>query len=191
MLRRSVLWRTPAGKRVRVDSTRMVSMTQRHLAVLTLEVTVLDGDAPIVISSQLLNRQDGKDEYHDSSRSMGEATDPRKAAAFAERVLEPRLHYAREDRMMLGYQCASSRMTIAVAADHWIQTDDEVETVLREDEDLTKMVFRVEARRGQHDPPGQGRGLPLLARGAGQGALRPVRPHPRPGGPARRRPLPP
>ena len=28
----------PSGKRVRVDSTRMVSMTQRHLAIMTLEV---------------------------------------------------------------------------------------------------------------------------------------------------------
>ena len=32
VLRRSLVWRTPSGKRVRVDSTRMVSMTQRHLA---------------------------------------------------------------------------------------------------------------------------------------------------------------
>ena len=64
VLRRSLIWRTPSGKRVRVDSTRMVSMTQRHLVVLTLEVTMLSGDAPLVISSQLLNRQDGVDEYH-------------------------------------------------------------------------------------------------------------------------------
>lgn len=148
VLRRSVVWRTPSGKRVQVDSSRMVSMTQRHLAVLTLEVTMLEGDAPLVISSQLLNRQDGKDEYHDASRSMGEATDPRKAGGFDDRVLEPRLHYARDDRMLLGYQCAKSRMTIAVAADHWLETTDRVQTVLREDEDLTKMTFRVEATEG-------------------------------------------
>jgi alpha,alpha-trehalose phosphorylase len=149
VLRRSVVWRTPSGKRVQVDSTRMVSMTQRHLAVITLEVTMLEGAAPIVISSQLLNRQDGKDEYHDPSRAMGEATDPRKAGAFDERVLEPRLHYAREDRMMLGYECANSRMTIVVGADHQLVTDDPFETVLREDEDLTKVVFRVEATQGR------------------------------------------
>ena len=94
MLRRSLVWRTPSGKRVLVESTRMVSMTQRHLAVLTLEVTMLDGDAPIVISSQLLNRQDGQDEYHTPYEAMGEGTDPRKAAAFDERVLLPRMHYA-------------------------------------------------------------------------------------------------
>jgi alpha,alpha-trehalose phosphorylase len=148
VLRRSMVWRTPSGKRVRIDSTRMVSMTQRHLAVFTLEVTMLSGDAPIVISSQLLNRQDGKDEYHDSKHAMGEHIDPRKASPFQERVLLPQLHYAREDRMMLGYRCARSEMTIAVAADHRIETSDEVETVLSHDEDLTKMAFRVDAKEG-------------------------------------------
>jgi alpha,alpha-trehalose phosphorylase len=148
VLRRSLIWRTPSGKRVRVDSTRMVSMTQRHLAVITLEVTMLSGDAPIVISSQLLNRQDGKDEYHDAAQSMGGHVDPRKASGFEERVLLPRLHFAREDRMMLGYRCANSQMTIAVGADHHLLATDEMETVLIDDEDLTKMVFRVEAHQG-------------------------------------------
>ncbi len=148
VLRRSLVWRTPSGKRVKIDSTRMVSMTQRHLALLTMEVTMLSGDAPIVISSQLLNRQDGKDEYHDSVHAMGEHVDPRKASSFTERVLVPQLHYARADRMLLGYRCAKSMMTIAVGADHRIETPDEVETILREEEDLTKMTFRIEAYAG-------------------------------------------
>ncbi len=148
VLRRSLVWRTPSGKRVRVDSTRMVSMTQRHLAVLTLEVTMLSGDAPIVVSSQLLNRQDGKDEYHDSTQSMGEHLDPRKATGFDDRVLVPQLHFANEDRMMLGYRCANSRMTIAIGADHHVETPDELETFLVDDQDLTKMAFRIDAREG-------------------------------------------
>ena len=148
ILRRSLVWRTPAGKRVRVDSTRMVSITQRHLALLTLEVTMLSGNAPIVISSQLLNRQDGEDEYHDPNRAMGLGIDPRKAGGFTDRVLLPRLQLAREDRMMLGYQCAGSRMTLAVAADHTLRTEDPHEVVLRDDPDLTKLVLRVEAREG-------------------------------------------
>ncbi len=148
VLRRMLVWRTPSGKRVRIDSTRMISMTQRHLAVMTLEVTMLSGDAPIVISSQLLNRQDGKDEYHDSRHAMGEHADPRRAAAFEGRVLVPQQHYCREDRMMLGYRCAKSKMTIAVGADHRIETPDGLETILRHDEDLTKTTFRVEAMEG-------------------------------------------
>ncbi len=148
VLRRSLVWRTPSGKRVRVESTRMVSMTQRHLAVLTLEVTMLFGDAPVLVSSQLLNRQDGEDEYHEPAMAKGAATDPRKAGTFPARVLEPKLHLANEERMMLGYRCANSGMTVAVAADHTLVTDDRHEVVLRGDEDQTKMVFRVDAREG-------------------------------------------
>ena len=71
VLRRDIIWRTPAGKRVKVSSTRMVSFTQRHLAIMTFEVTMLDADAPVAISSQMLNRQDGEDEYHVRAAAMG------------------------------------------------------------------------------------------------------------------------
>ncbi len=148
VLRRSVIWRTPSGKRVKIDSTRMVSMTQRHLVVLTLDVTMMSGDAPVVVSSQLLNRQDGVDEYHVHSDASLDLLDPRKAAAFVGRVLEPRIQMAKDDRMMLGYQCANSRMTVAVAADHTVHTPDPYEVVMGDEPDLTKMVFRVDAREG-------------------------------------------
>jgi len=148
VLHRNLTWRTPSGKRVRIESTRMVSMTQRHLAVLTLEITMLTGSAPIVVSSQLVNRQDAGDEYQSTAHAHGDQVDPRKAAAFDERVLLPRMSYANEDRMLLGYQCHRSGMTIAVAADHRFQTIDAVETIVRHDDDLAKMVFRVEADEG-------------------------------------------
>jgi alpha,alpha-trehalose phosphorylase len=148
VLRRKLIWRTPSGKRVRIDSTRMVSMTQRHLAIMTLEVEVLTGDAPIVISSQILNRQDGIDEYRMPTTAGGEIVDPRKAGAFGQRVLLPRMSYATDDRLMLGYQCAHSGMTVAVAADHTLHTSDEVETVARAEDDLAKVVFRVDATQG-------------------------------------------
>ena len=148
VLRRHLIWRTPSGKRVRIDSTRMVSMTQRHLAVMTLEVEVLTGDAPVVISSQILNRQDGLDEYRMPTGHSAEPVDPRKAAAFAGRVLLPRMSYATPERMLLGYQCAHSGMTIAVAADHVLDTPDDHEVVTRSDDDQAKMVFRIDATQG-------------------------------------------
>lgn len=148
VLSRTLVWRTPAGKRVRVVSTRMVSMTERHLALLSLEVTLLDGDAPIVISSQMLNRQDGKDEYHVADAALGEGIDPRKAAGFDHRVLLPRGHYSTDDRMMLGYVCSRSRMTVAVAADHVLTCDDTYEIIHGAEEDSAKYVVRVDATEG-------------------------------------------
>jgi alpha,alpha-trehalose phosphorylase len=147
VLRRRLVWRTPSGKRVRIDSTRMVSMSQRHLALMTLEIEMLTGDAPIVISSQILNRQDGLDEYRMPHPTTG-ILDPRKAATFGDRVLVPRLNYATGERLALGYQCAHSGMTIAVAADHLMATTDECEVVSRSDDDQAKLVFRVDATAG-------------------------------------------
>jgi len=153
ILHRNLIWRTPSGKRVRIESTRMVSMTQRHLAVMTLEITMLTGSAPVVISSQLINRQDGRDEYQGSRPStlahlQGDQVDPRKSATFADRVLEPHMHYSTDERLMLGYQCARSGMTIAVAADHELQTVDSYETVHRAEQDQVKVVYRVDATEG-------------------------------------------
>ena len=39
----------------------MVSFTQRHLAVMTFEVTLLDKPAPVAVSSQIINRNGGLD----------------------------------------------------------------------------------------------------------------------------------
>ncbi len=148
-LRRDFVWRTPSGKRVQVRSSRMVSFTERHLAIMTLEVTMLDGDAPVVVSSQILNRQDGVDEYHVTRDSMGTGFDPRKAAAFAERVLEPRANWHSDRRMILGYRCATSKMTIAVGADHTILTDNVHEDLIATENDLGRRVFRVDAKQGK------------------------------------------
>jgi alpha,alpha-trehalose phosphorylase len=148
VLRRELVWRTPSGKRVQVRSTRMACMTQRHLAVLTVEVTMLSGESPIVISSQLLNRQDGRDEYHVTSAAMGEGVDPRRASAFEQRVLVPAMSYAADGRLGLGYCCAQSGMTLAVVADNRIETDQPLETRLSHEDDLAKLVLRVEATEG-------------------------------------------
>ena len=121
-LRRELVWRTPSGKRVRVSSSRMVSFTHRHLAALTFEVTMLDDSAPVVISSQLMNRQDGEDEYHVRDAALGEGKDPRKARKFGQRVLEPRLQ-RENDNVVLGYRCANSQMTLACGYRHLVETD--------------------------------------------------------------------
>jgi alpha,alpha-trehalose phosphorylase len=95
ILTREVLWVTPSGKRVRIRDERIVSFVERHLAVLRLEVVVENADAPVTISCQLINRQDGEDVYGGvpsmAAGSPGEKVgfDPRKAERFGDRVLQP------------------------------------------------------------------------------------------------------
>lgn len=148
---RDIVWRTPAGKRVRVRSTRMVSLTERHLVVMTFEVTLLDASAPVAISSQILNRQDGEDEYHVAAKAMGDGFDPRKAGRVNRRVLNPVLNRgnAETGRVELGYRCADSGMTLAVAADHDFATDNVYEWSVTTDDDLAKVVYRIDAEPNQ------------------------------------------
>jgi alpha,alpha-trehalose phosphorylase len=148
VLTRDIVWRTPAGKRVRVSSQRMVSFAHRHLAVLTFEVTLLDASAPVVVSSQLLNRQDGEDEYHVRSAALGEGQDPRQARKFDHRVLDPRLQREKDNEIVLGYRCANSRMTLACGTRHHIETSCQVEVTTDVDADLAKTVFTVRATPG-------------------------------------------
>ncbi|WP_106847739.1 glycoside hydrolase family 65 protein [Blastococcus sp. Marseille-P5729] len=149
VLRREVVWRTPSGKRVRISSKRMVSFTQRHLAIMQIQVTMLEGDAPVVISSQILNRQDGRDEYNIPEHAMGKHFDPRKASNFEGRVLEPKLNWYSDRRMILGYRATNSGMTLAVGADHAISTDNEYEQLNSSDDDYAKKVYRVHAHEGR------------------------------------------
>ncbi|MFD1718161.1 glycoside hydrolase family 65 protein [Georgenia deserti] len=149
VLRRDIDWRTPAGKHVRISSSRMVSFTERHLAIMTYEITVLDSDAPVTVSSQILNRQDGSDEYDVREAALGSRFDPRRAESFTERVLQPQCQWHGDGRYVLGYRCTNSGMTLAVAADHSIETDNQVEELGFVEEDLAKHVYRIRARQGR------------------------------------------
>lgn len=147
-LRRHLIWRTPGGKRVQLTTRRMVSMTERHVGLITLEVTVLDDDAAVVVSSQILNRQDGEDEYHVPSAALGEGFDPRRAESFERRVLIPEGNGVEDGQPWLGYRVARSGMTIAVAAHHDIQTTDPHTVSTDVQDDLAKVTVCVAATAG-------------------------------------------
>jgi alpha,alpha-trehalose phosphorylase len=150
VLTRTIVWRTPSGKHVQVVSRRMVSFTQRHLAVLTFEVTLLDSEAPVSISSQLLNRQDGENEYAVLQALKHQGMDPRKAERFSHRVLVPELHGAEEDgRLKLGYRCAQSGMTIAIAADHQLETTCAFAGRVESSDDIAKAIYRIRGEPGR------------------------------------------
>ncbi len=150
VLRRDLVWRTPGGNRVRVRTRRMVSFTERHLAVMTFEVTVLDKAAPVTVSSQVINREEGLDEYRSTPVTpRGGIADPRRAELPTERALYPAMHWGGEDRAVLAYRCANSAMTLAVAVDHSIETENTFEVLTQVEEHMAKQVFRVRAQPDQ------------------------------------------
>ena len=154
VLERDVLWETPSGKRVRIRDERIVSFEERHLAVLRLEVTVENADAPVTISCQLINRQDGEDVYGGTpvmdprSPEAKAGFDPRRAERFGERVLQPAGHWQDGERTALSYRVANSGMTLAVVADHIVDTANEYTARRLIEPDIAKNVFRVQAKAG-------------------------------------------
>lgn len=147
VLRRDLIWRTPAGKRIRVRTSRMVSFTSRHLAQVTMELEMLSGSAPIAISSQIINRQDGGDDFGGHGAHTDKA-DPRRTTAFRHRVLEPSGNVHSERRMLLGWRTATSDMSLAVGAEHQVDSELEVEQLIDTTDDQGKHVFRAQMIEG-------------------------------------------
>ncbi|MDQ7879805.1 glycosyl hydrolase family 65 protein [Microbacterium sp. QXD-8] len=149
VLRRHVRWTTPSGKDVVIGMERLVSFEEKHLAVMTIDVTVLNADAPVTVSCQLINRQDGEDVYGGTPNPSRRAGfDPRKTEKLHERVLQPQEFWQDKLRSALSYRATDSGMTVAVVADHLVETENEYTSRTLIEPDIAKNVFRVQAKAG-------------------------------------------
>jgi alpha,alpha-trehalose phosphorylase len=137
-LGREILWETPSGKQVSIRSTRIVSFAHRHLAAISYEVTVLNAEAPIVISSEMRN----EDAFE------AKTNDPRRPKGFRGRVLQPRLCESDGLRVAMGHQTKSSGMTLACCADHVIETECPLSHEVNCSEDKCKVIFTATAKPG-------------------------------------------
>ncbi len=151
VLSRSFVWVTASGKHVQIRDERIVSFDERHNTALTLEVTVLNAAAAVTVSSQILNRQDGENVYGGAAARQEHPRadfDPRKAEQITERVLQPFSFGADGTRSWLSYRTANSGMTIAVAADHIIETMGEYSVESSAGPDSVKTVVSFAATPG-------------------------------------------
>ncbi|MDJ0953155.1 MAG: glycosyl hydrolase family 65 protein [Acidimicrobiia bacterium] len=139
VLDRRVLWETPSGKEVLVESRRLVSFQHRHVAAISYRVTVLNATAPVVVSSQLVR----------TGRNAASDFDPRKARGFGDTPLVQHRGDCAEQRILLGYKTRNSGMTLACGADHTITTECPYLVASECGEDMGKVVFTVNALEGE------------------------------------------
>lgn len=135
---REILWETPAGKQVSIKSRRFVSYKHRHLAAMQYEVTLLNAEAPVVISSEIVNQE--------NTQSHG--GDPRKAKSFAGKILQAKERFEKDLRIGFGYGTESSGMTLGCGIDHVVETECAYEVKGQSTDDSGKVVFSVQARQG-------------------------------------------
>jgi alpha,alpha-trehalose phosphorylase len=136
---RQILWETPSGKQVQLRASRLVSFTERHLAAIMYEVTVLNAAAPVVLVSELASHR----------REVTEADDPRLARAFKEEVLVPEGSSAEKQRVLLSFITRSSRLRLACGMEHLIETDCAYTTKSSCPDSCGQVVFSIDACEGK------------------------------------------
>jgi len=141
---RELVWRTMSGKKVRVRSWRMVSMSSRHMAAIRYELTMLDGDAPVVISSQL--RHEGARRRAVDLTGDVEATavghDPRESQDLGDVLVPEGAMDDGDGRAVLRYRVRNSGMTLACGIDHHVTSDAHLDSQLHHGNDRAKLVLR-------------------------------------------------
>src|SRR5215468_7208621 len=137
-LDREVLWETPAGKQVSIRSRRLVSFENRHVAAISYCVTLLNANAVVVISSEMAAHQPG---------NRIDSDDPRLAKAFSGRVLHPRASYSKGRRIVLCHATEKSRLIMACATDHTLETSCPHTDKTVYADDFGQVAFTIEARQ--------------------------------------------
>ena len=138
-LDRNVLWETPAGKQVSITSRRLVSFVNRHVAAISYCVTLVNTQASVVISSEMVTNKPSGDNNRD---------DPRLARAFAGRVLHPQNHYSRDRRVVLCHATERSHFTLTCAIDHTIESSCAHSHKVVCTPDFGQVAFTVDAKPG-------------------------------------------
>ncbi|MEL6778047.1 MAG: glycosyl hydrolase family 65 protein [Cyanobacteria bacterium J06597_16] len=142
-LERNVLWETPTGKKIAIKSCRLVSFEYRHLAAISYEVTVVDGEANIDIVSKI--HYDPGDQ---NGKSPTPYNDPRRSREFASRVLLPQSCDVFGYRLVLAQKTRASKMTLACGVDHTLVTDCPYTNSKQCGEDTGEIVFSLQAQAG-------------------------------------------
>src|SRR5580693_6525176 len=117
VLSRSADWVSPAGRRVRVSSDRMVSFTQRAVAAICYEVEPLNGPARIGVHSELIANE----------QLPPAQADPRLPAPL-ENPLGHEYHRAMDTFVLLMHKTRSSALRVGAAMDHLIACPVAVQT---------------------------------------------------------------
>jgi alpha,alpha-trehalose phosphorylase len=122
VLRREVELETPAGARLLVRSRRLASLVHRELVAIDYEVTVLDGAAGVVLSSELRPHEEAAAD-----------DDPRRHKGFAERPLDTVAAETVGSRVVLSLATRRSGLALACGMHHDFAGAASVETTVEGD----------------------------------------------------------
>ena len=107
VLERAVDWVSPAGRAVRVRSTRLVSFTHRAIAAIRYEVKPLDRRTRVTVQSELV-----------ANETLPEINGDPRAATVLRAPLQSEEHAAQHAGGLLVHRTRASGLRLAAAMDH-------------------------------------------------------------------------
>src|SRR6202046_341054 len=111
VLTRTAEWVSPAGRSVRITSTRLVSLTQRAIGAISYMVEPLDGQARISVQSELLANE----------QLPASGGDPR-VSAVLDNPLQCEFHADRGTGVVVVHTTGESGLRVGAAMDHEIDS---------------------------------------------------------------------
>src|SRR4029453_11903221 len=129
-MRRQVEWRSPAGDAVRINSTRLVSLSQRAVAAILYEVEPVDDSLRVVVQSELV----ANEEMPDLGR------DPRTAAVL-ERPLVAEEHSASGTEAVMVHHTKQSGLRVAAGMRHIIDGPPNTDLDLWASDDVCRLTL--------------------------------------------------
>jgi alpha,alpha-trehalose phosphorylase len=138
VLERRAEWRSPAGKRIRVSSVRLVSLVQRAVAAVLYEVEAVDEPVRLVVQSELVANEPMPDVD----------VDPR-AAANLGAPLRSEQFSDHDARAVLVHITRQSALRMAAGMDHFVEGPDGTETSTESGEDLARVTITADVTPGQ------------------------------------------
>lgn len=137
-LTRDAHWCSPAGKQIKVHSTRLVSLVHRGVAAIEYIVEAVDEFTRVTVQSELVTNED-QPETEDDPRVSAALKDPLQA-----------IHHEHTDySALLVHQTRGSELMMAAAMDHEIDVPGRVQTTTDSHDDLARTTVICGLRPGQ------------------------------------------
>jgi alpha,alpha-trehalose phosphorylase len=138
VLRRQVLWVSPAGAEVRIRSTRLVSFAQRTAAAILYEVEPVDRPMRVVAQSELVANEP----------APPRSADPRAAAAL-ESPLQSEEFSHHGLRVVLVHSTKRSGLRMAAGMDHLVEGPDGTETASESAQEVGRVTVAANIGTGE------------------------------------------
>ncbi len=136
VLTREVVWQSPAGRKMAVRSTRLVSFSHRHLALISYSVESLDGEASLVLKSSL----DG------NVRNQPSGKDPRVGSALKGQILKPQDRHAEGSFAALKHVTRNTHFILSSAAEHCLDAHCPFTMDTEQEPNRISVVYRVQLK---------------------------------------------